>query len=247
MHGGSNCLLHQAVNMLFKAVKLGILIRESKSISWHHAAYRHLSFIYSPRFHRQSDEHRCWCCCCICTNKRLSYWITSVGVAVQCTRQDSFILWRACHTLIFTSVWCYSLFERQAPIPGLSLENESHSNAAEDDAQVLTPAANAGLGFCCLSRCCGCYGYVTALVYMWNSKASLAGLSCEMLLISIFHQHLRYTQISSLERCDTFLPKRLDVSSAASHRHTELGQCSKCKPACPPPLLHPLRSVLTLS
>lgn len=41
-------------------------------------------------------------------------------------------------------------------------------------------------GFYCLSRCCGCYSYVTALVYMWNSKASLAGLSCHMPLITIF-------------------------------------------------------------
>ena len=99
------------------------------------------------------------------------------GVAVQYTRRESWyhIIAQILRcSLISTRVWCYSLFDRFAG-PAI-FRYEGHSNTA---GRIFKLSCQRWILLCScpqiriqrLSRCRGCYGYVTALVYvqLWDN------------------------------------------------------------------------------
>ena len=169
------------------------------------------------------------------------------GVAVQYTRQEPWyhIMAQILHcSLISDRVWCYSLFEHFTG-PAI-FRYEGHSSTA---GRILKLSCQRWILLCScpririqrLSRCRGCYGYVTALVYvqLWDNT----GRDCPVIypLITFFfffflqtsHQICLYRPKAPRR----FHPK-LTFSCAASGRQG-LGQCSSEKPACPPPSLRP--------
>ena len=114
------------------------------------------------------------------------------GVAVQYTRQEPWyhIMAQILHcSLISDRVWCYSLFEHFTG-PAI-FRYEGHSSTA---GRILKLSCQRWILLCScpririqrLSRCRGCYGYVTALVYvqLWDNT----GRDCPVIypLITFF-------------------------------------------------------------
>lgn len=141
------------------------------------------------------------------------------------------------YTFIFTCVWCYSLFEHQTISQGqLSLDMRATA--------VLQKGSSSSLAngrYCCvhalgfessaLSRCRGCYGYVTALVYvqLWDNAGRIVLWYTAHYR---FKLRVKFTQIP-LKRRSRFHPKL--AFPVCSVRLTGLGQCSSEKTRLPSP------------
>ena len=177
------------------------------------------------------------------------------GVAVQYTRRESWyhIIAQILRcSLISTRVWCYSLFDRFAG-PAI-FRYEGHSNTA---GRIFKLSCQRWILLCScpririqrLSRCRGCYGYVTALVYvqLWDNT----GRDCPEIypLITFFFFQTFTSNSASIEpkRLRRFRPKLTFPTQRQADRGSG-NAAVRNPPALPHPSTpHPFGSELTLS